>query len=112
MLVIESICMGIIVVINVLLERNGEKIVFVIIKGFGDILLIGNQFCLKIFDLVIKKLDVFYEEVVELEERVMLEDYVEDLKWVFMKVEVKVGMEEVKKEEIVMGLSGEVVRIL
>lgn len=33
--------MGIIVVINVLLERKGEFIVLVIIKGFKDVLRIG-----------------------------------------------------------------------
>lgn len=34
--------MGIIVVINVLLERKGERMVFVIIEGFYDLLYIGN----------------------------------------------------------------------
>ncbi|CAP72615.1 uncharacterized protein PODANS_2_470 [Podospora anserina S mat+] len=109
---IESIRMGTTVATNALLERNGEKIAFVTTKGFGDILLIGNQSRPKIFDLAIKKPDVLYEEVVELEERVTLEDYAEDPKRVLTKVEAKAGTEEAKKEEIVMGLSGEAVRIL
>lgn len=39
---IDWIRMGIIVVINVLLERKGELMVLVIIKGFKDLLYIGN----------------------------------------------------------------------
>lgn len=39
---IDFIWMGIIVVINVLFECKGEKIVMVVIKGFKDCLIIGN----------------------------------------------------------------------
>lgn len=39
---IDWIRMGIIVVINVLLEWKGELMVLVIIKGFKDLLYIGN----------------------------------------------------------------------
>lgn len=44
--------MGTTVATNALLERKGEKMAFVVNKGFKDILLIGNQARPKIFDLV------------------------------------------------------------
>src|ERR1700716_1510685 len=75
---IESIRMGTTVATNALLERKGEKIVMVVTKGFKDCLEIGNQSRPRIFDLAIKKPDVLYEKVVEIEERVTLEDYAED----------------------------------
>src|ERR1700733_6288153 len=67
---IESIRMGTTVATNALLERKGEKIAMVVTKGFKDCLEIGNQSRPKIFDLAIRKPDVLYERVVEIEERV------------------------------------------
>ncbi|KAI0395399.1 hydantoinase B/oxoprolinase [Xylariaceae sp. FL0594] len=109
---IESIRMGTTVATNALLERKGEKIALVVTKGFRDCLAIGNQSRPKIFDLAIKKPDVLYEEVVEVEERVTLEDYAEDPERKVTKAEVKAGTPEAADAEIVMGLSGEAVRIL
>ncbi|XP_064641075.1 5-oxoprolinase-like [Lineus longissimus] len=64
--------MGTTVATNALLERKGEKMALVITKGFKDLLHIGNQARPNIFDLEIITPDVLYEDVVEVEERVIL----------------------------------------
>ncbi|XP_069477903.1 5-oxoprolinase [Ambystoma mexicanum] len=69
---IEWIRMGTTVATNALLERKGERIALVITKGFKDLLHIGNQSRPKIFDLEIVMPTVLYEEVIEVEERVIL----------------------------------------
>ncbi|KAI3395038.1 hypothetical protein diail_1861 [Diaporthe ilicicola] len=109
---IDSIRMGTTVATNALLERKGETIAMVVTKGFKDCLVIGNQSRPKIFDLAIRKPDVLYSEVVEIDERVTLEDYAEDPERNATKSEVKAGTAEAKKADLVMGLSGEAVRIL
>ena len=102
---IESIRMGTTVATNALLERKGEAIAMVVTKGFKDCLEIGNQSRPKIFDLAIKRPEVLYKEVVEVEERVTLEDYAEDPE------RGTTNVEEFKDEHMVKGLSGEAVRI-
>ena len=109
---IDSIRMGTTVATNALLERKGEKIALVVTKGFRDCLTIGNQSRPKIFDLAIKKPDVLYEEVVEIDERVTLEDYAEDPERGITKAEAKAGTPEAANSDLVMGLSGEAVRVL
>ena len=109
---IDSIRMGTTVATNALLERKGEKIAMVVTKGFKDCLTIGNQSRPKIFDLAIRKPDVLYEQVVEVDERVTLEDYAEDPYRTTTKPEAKAGTEEAKGKDLVQGLSGETVRIL
>ncbi|KAI1208675.1 Hydantoinase B/oxoprolinase-domain-containing protein [Annulohypoxylon truncatum] len=109
---IDSIRMGTTVATNALLERKGEKMAMVVTKGFRDCLVIGNQSRPKIFDLAIKKPDVLYEDVVEVDERVTLEDYAEDPERRLSKTDAKVGTAEGAKADLVMGLSGEAVRIL
>jgi len=69
---IEWIRMGTTVATNALLERKGAKTVLVTTKGFRDLLQIGNQSRPKIFDLEIRKLDLLYEEVIEVDERVRI----------------------------------------
>ncbi|MBC8219501.1 MAG: 5-oxoprolinase, partial [Proteobacteria bacterium] len=69
---IEWIRMGTTVATNALLERKGAKTTLVTTKGFCDLLQIGNQSRPKIFDLEISKLDLLYEEVVEVDERVRI----------------------------------------
>ena len=103
---IESIRMGTTVATNALLERKGEMIAMVVTKGFKDCLEIGNQSRPKIFDLAIKRPDVLYKDVMEIEERVTLEDYAEDPE------RGSTMVEEGKDENLVKGLSGEAVRIL
>lgn len=109
---IASIRMGTTVATNALLERKGEPIALVVTQGFKDCLVIGNQSRPKIFDLAIRKPDVLYREVVEVEERVTLEDYAEDPERTATKVDAKAGTEAARTEELVMGLSGEAVRIM
>ena len=69
---IESIRMGTTVATNALLERKGERIALVTTAGFGQLQRIGNQSRPKIFDLEIRRPDLLYEEVVEINERVVL----------------------------------------
>ncbi|XP_069771232.1 5-oxoprolinase isoform X3 [Narcine bancroftii] len=69
---IDWIRMGTTVATNALLERKGERIALLITKGFKDLLHIGNQSRPKIFDLEIVMPEVLYEEVIEVEERVVL----------------------------------------
>jgi 5-oxoprolinase (ATP-hydrolysing) len=107
---IESIRMGTTVATNALLERKGEKIIMVVTKGFKDCLEIGNQSRPKIFDLAIRKPDVLYEKVVEIEERVTLEDYAEDPERNITKTEARDS--ENGNQDLVRGLSSEAVRIL
>lgn len=105
---IQSIRMGTTVATNALLERKGEKIVLVVSKGFRDCLQIGNQSRPRIFDLAIKRPDVLYEEVIEVDERVTLEDYAEDPQ----RHITKVADAQTSDAELVRGLSSEAVRIL
>lgn len=100
---IEYLRMGTTVATNALLERKGERCALVTTKGFKDVLAIGNQTRPHIFDLSISKPDVLYELVVEIDERVTLEDYVEDPE---NKVSAPNGT------DLVRGLSSEIVRVL
>jgi len=77
---IGSIRMGTTVATNALLEREGERMGLVITKGFGDLLRIGDQTRSDIFDLTCKAPEVLYEEVVEVDERVMLSDFFDENK--------------------------------
>ena len=107
---IESIRMGTTVATNALLERKGQDIAMVVTMGFKDCLEIGNQSRPNIFDLAIRKADVLYKKVVEIDERVTLEDYAEDPERNQTSAETmaKAGQDA----ELVKGLSGESVRIL
>jgi 5-oxoprolinase (ATP-hydrolysing) len=107
---IESIRMGTTVATNALLERKGEDIAMVVTKGFKDCLEIGNQSRPNIFDLAIRKPEVLYKRVVEIEERVTLEDYAEDPE---RNATDAPSVSEAKEDaELVKGLSGEAVRVL
>jgi len=110
---IESIRMGTTVATNALLERKGEPLALVVSRGFGDCLEIGNQSRPRIFDLAIRRPEVLYQTVVEIDERVTLEDYAEDPERALTSVDARVGTADGdNKELVVMGLSGEAVRIL
>ncbi|RMY86625.1 hypothetical protein D0862_10874 [Hortaea werneckii] len=107
---IESIRMGTTVATNALLERKGEDIAMVVTKGFKDCLEIGNQSRPNIFDLAIRKPDVLYKTVVEVDERVTLEDYAEDPER--CQTQAQASESASPDAELVKGLSGETVRIL
>lgn len=107
---IESIRMGTTVATNALLERKGERIAMAVTKGFKDCLEIGNQSRPKIFDLAIRKPEVLYQDVIEIDERVTLEDYAEDPE----RSTTKTDSRDVSSKDasLVRGLSSEAVRIL
>jgi len=69
---IEWIRMGTTVATNALLERKGARCALLVTRGFRDILQIGNQDRPDIFDLEIKKPDLLYETVLEVDERVRM----------------------------------------
>ena len=71
---IEWIRMGTTVATNALLERKGQRMALVVTQGFKDLLFIGNQTRPHLFELDISKPSILYEEVVEVEERVFLDD--------------------------------------
>lgn len=102
---IDTIRCGTTVATNSLLERKGEPCALVTTKGFKDCLIIGNQTRPSIFDLAVHKPEVLYTRVLEVDERVTLEDYAEDPE--HHRTRVEEG-----DEDICMGRSGEPVRIL
>jgi len=55
---------------NALLERKGAKTLFVVTKGFADLLEIGNQARPDIFALNVVKRSMLYSEVLEVDERI------------------------------------------
>ena len=63
--------MGTTVATNALLERKGEPLALVLNKGFKDLLYIGNQARPKIFELNIQKPSNLYQEVVEVDCRIV-----------------------------------------
>lgn len=76
---IEWIRMGTTVATNALLEREGARCALLVTRGFRDILKIGNQDRPQLFDLEIRKPELLYKEVVEVDERLRLVRDDEDL---------------------------------
>ena len=66
---IGTIKMGTTVATNALLERQGEKTLLAISKGFKDILRIGYQNRPKLFALDIELVEMLYADVIEIDER-------------------------------------------
>jgi 5-oxoprolinase (ATP-hydrolysing) len=66
---IEVIKMGTTVATNALLERKGDRTLFVTTRGFGDVLRIGYQNRPNIFARHIVLPEMLYENVLEVEER-------------------------------------------
>lgn len=66
---VDVVCMGTTVGTNALLERQGERTVFVTTKGFGDALQIGYQNRPRLFDLNIQMPSELYSAIVEVDER-------------------------------------------
>lgn len=97
--------MGTTVATNALLERKGTKHAFLVTKGFKDLLSIGYQSRPRLFDLNIVKPDVLYSDVCEVEERVTIEAFDEDVDGLFNATEEIPGTLE-------RGLDGKLIRIL
>lgn len=66
---IRAVKMGTTVATNALLERKGERVLLIITKGFRDLLKIGYQTRPHLFDLEIKRPELLYENVAEMDER-------------------------------------------
>ncbi|XP_036377739.1 5-oxoprolinase [Megalops cyprinoides] len=64
--------MGTTVATNALLERQGERTALLVTRGFRDLLHIGTQARPRLFDLEVSMPEVLYEEVIEVDERVVL----------------------------------------
>jgi len=75
--IIGEVRMGTTVATNALLERKGERLALVTTKGFRDALRIGYQERKKIFATEIVKPEALYDEVVEIDERVLADGTVE-----------------------------------
>jgi len=67
---IAAVKMGTTVATNALLERKGDRTLFITTKGFGDALRIGYQNRPDIFARKITLPDMLYEQVIEVHERV------------------------------------------
>jgi len=67
---VSVVKMGTTVATNALLERKGDRTVFVTTKGFADVLRIGYQNRPNLFDLHIQLPDMLYDRVIEVDERV------------------------------------------
>ena len=67
---VDAVKMGTTVATNALLERNGDRTLLVVNRGFRDALRIGYQTRPRLFDLRIALPEMLYERVVEVDARV------------------------------------------
>ena len=67
---IAEVRMGTTVATNALLERKGERVALAVTRGFRHALSIGNQARPRLFDLEIRRPELLYDQVVEIEERI------------------------------------------
>ncbi|MFL0355986.1 hydantoinase B/oxoprolinase family protein [Erythrobacter sp. GH1-10] len=74
---IAAIKMGTTVATNALLERQGEPTVFVTSRGFRDVIEIGYQARPETFALDIRKPELLYDLVIEVDERVRADGTIE-----------------------------------
>lgn len=103
---LDVVRMGTTVATNALLERKGRRHALLVTKGFRDLLRINYQSRPKLFDLDIVKPEVLFSEVREIDERVTIEGFDEDIDGT-----VKTDVEEVPGA-LVRGSSGDLMRIL
>lgn len=103
---LDIVRMGTTVATNALLERKGRYHALLVTKGFRDLLKIGYQSRPRLFDLDIVKPEVLFSEVRELDERVTIEGFDEDIDGT-----VKTDVEEIPGI-LVRGSSGDLMRIL
>ncbi|MFY0638048.1 hydantoinase B/oxoprolinase family protein [Maricaulis maris] len=66
---VSAVKMGTTVATNALLERKGAPTLFLVTRGFADLLVIGDQTRPDIFALDLKRPDPLYDRVVEIDER-------------------------------------------
>lgn len=102
---VSVIRMGTTVATNALLQRKGSKCALLITKGFGDLMVIGDQSRPHLFDLNVRKPGELYQKVLEVDERVTQESFAEDpLERSFT--------EKVNGSDVKQGVTGEVFRVL
>src|SRR5580765_4983743 len=70
---VDAVKMGTTVATNALLERQGERTLLVVNRGFADAIRIGNQTRPRLFDLDIRLPGMLYERVVEIGGRVAID---------------------------------------
>jgi 5-oxoprolinase (ATP-hydrolysing) len=87
-----------------LLERKGERFALLTTKGFRDLCEIGTQARPRLFDLNIRKPGVLYQKVVEIKERVTIDNFT------LNPFPVKPDLEA--DPTLVQTASGEIVRII
>jgi 5-oxoprolinase (ATP-hydrolysing) len=102
---LDYVRMGTTVATNALLERKGAKHALLVTKGLRDLLEIGYQSRPRLFDLNIVKPEMLYSEVQEVEERVTVEGFDEDVFGVHR------ATEEIPNV-LTRGSSGDMIRIL
>jgi len=74
---VEAVKMGTTVATNALLERKGERTLFLVTAGFEDLLIIGDQTRPDIFALDLKRPAPLYERVEQVEERLSADGMVQ-----------------------------------
>ncbi|KAH8812532.1 Hydantoinase B/oxoprolinase-domain-containing protein [Xylogone sp. PMI_703] len=102
---LEFVRMGTTVATNALLERKGSRHAFLVTKGLRDLLKIGYQSRPRLFDLDIVKPEVLYSDVREIDERVTVECFDEDVFGTHRPSEEIPGV-------LVRSSSGDMIRIL
>ena len=73
---IAEVRVGTTVATNALLERKGEQVALAVTRGFRHALSIGNQARPRLFDLEIRRPELLYTQVVEIEERIDAQGWV------------------------------------
>ncbi|KAF5010335.1 hypothetical protein F66182_15464, partial [Fusarium sp. NRRL 66182] len=101
---VESCRIGTTIATNALLEHKGKRFALLTTKGFKDLCEIGDGSRPKLFDLNIRKPKVLFDQVVEIDERVTIENYELDP---FPQPEY-----DEKDSALVKTSSGEVIRVL
>ncbi|KAF2164374.1 hypothetical protein M409DRAFT_25252 [Zasmidium cellare ATCC 36951] len=102
---ISSCRIGTTIATNALLEQKGEKFAFVTTKGFRDVCVVGDQTRPKLFDLRVVKPKALHDTVIEIDERVTVEDF--DL-----NPSPCLQEELLQDADVVKTASGELIRVL
>ncbi|KAK1149613.1 hypothetical protein N8T08_005162 [Aspergillus melleus] len=102
---ISSCRIGTTLATNALLEGKGERFAFITTKGFKDVCVIGDQTRPKLFDLNVRKASALHDKVIEIDERVTIEDY--DLNPFPLD-----KSSELKDPSLVRTMSGEIIRVI
>ncbi|RSM06256.1 hypothetical protein CEP52_005820 [Fusarium oligoseptatum] len=72
---VASCRIGTTIATNALLEHKGVKFAFATTKGFKDVCVIGDQTRPKLFALQVEKAKALHDKVIEIDERITIEDY-------------------------------------